>query len=65
MKSELQKYLDTYESPFTSSKVVTDIRDATVFYKAREDHQEYLSKNPWGYCNHAYRKLDWSKVATV
>jgi peptide-methionine (S)-S-oxide reductase len=33
-------------------KVRTDVREATVFYAATEEHQEYLMKNPWGYCNH-------------
>ena len=35
-------------------KVLTDIRKATTFYPATPDHQEYLKKNPWGYCNHKY-----------
>ena len=63
VKARLQKYLDgTLFSPFSGKTVTTDVRDATTFYKAQEDHQEYLDKNPWGYCNHAYRKIDWTNI---
>ena len=30
--------------------VTTEIRDAPEFYFAEEYHQQYLSKNPGGYC---------------
>lgn len=30
--------------------VTTEIRDAPEFYYAEEYHQQYLAKNPWGYC---------------
>jgi peptide-methionine (S)-S-oxide reductase len=30
--------------------IVSEIRDATAFYYAEEYHQQYLAKNPWGYC---------------
>ena len=32
------------------SKITTEIRPAPVFYFAEEDHQQYLAKNPYGYC---------------
>jgi peptide-methionine (S)-S-oxide reductase len=28
----------------------TEIRDAPEFYYAEDYHQQYLAKNPWGYC---------------
>lgn len=31
--------------------VTTEIMAAPVFYYAEEDHQQYLAKNPYGYCN--------------
>ncbi|MET0154119.1 MAG: peptide-methionine (S)-S-oxide reductase MsrA [Candidatus Binatia bacterium] len=31
-------------------RVTTEIREAPDFYYAEESHQQYLAKNPWGYC---------------
>jgi len=33
------------------SEITTEILDAPTFYYAEEYHQQYLSKNPEGYCN--------------
>ncbi len=30
--------------------ITTEIRDAPAFYYAEDDHQQYLAKNPDGYC---------------
>ena len=30
--------------------ITTEIRDAPEFYYAEAYHQQYLAKNPWGYC---------------
>jgi len=30
--------------------ITTEIRDAPPFYFAEDYHQQYLAKNPWGYC---------------
>jgi len=30
--------------------ITTEIADAPPFYFAEEYHQQYLAKNPWGYC---------------
>lgn len=32
------------------AEISTEIRDAPCFYYAEEDHQQYLAKNPSGYC---------------
>ena len=32
--------------------VTTEIREAPPFYYAEEYHQQYLAKNPFGYCGH-------------
>jgi peptide methionine sulfoxide reductase msrA/msrB len=35
-------------------KIVTEIKPLVKFYNAEESHQDYLAKNPFGYCpNHA------------
>jgi peptide-methionine (S)-S-oxide reductase len=31
-------------------QITTEIRDSPEFYYAEELHQQYLAKNPWGYC---------------
>src|ERR687894_53368 len=33
-------------------KITTEIAEAGPFYFAEEYHQQYLHKNPGGYCNH-------------
>ncbi|MFQ5382417.1 MAG: peptide-methionine (S)-S-oxide reductase, partial [Dehalococcoidia bacterium] len=32
--------------------ITTEIRPAGKFYYAEPYHQQYLARNPWGYCNH-------------
>ena len=32
------------------SEITTEIIEAPVFYYAEDYHQQYLSKNPGGYC---------------
>jgi peptide-methionine (S)-S-oxide reductase len=32
------------------SAITTEIRDAPELYFAEDYHQQYLAKNPWGYC---------------
>lgn len=44
---------------YMESKISTAVRDASVFYPAMEEHQRYLEKQPWGYCNHGYRFKGW------
>jgi len=46
-KGVYQKALDTAGK---SSKITTEILDAPHFYYAEEYHQQYLAKNPSGYC---------------
>ena len=41
---------------------VLDIRTATVFYPAHKEHQDYLTVNPDGYCNHRIRFPEWPKL---
>jgi peptide-methionine (S)-S-oxide reductase len=44
-----------YQDRLTSSgygRITTEIADAPPFYYAEEYHQQYLAKNPEGYCGH-------------
>jgi len=61
VKNELQGYIDTkkVKTNYLKSKIETLITDYTTFYVAEKGHQEYLDKNPSGYCNHRYRFKIW------
>jgi len=61
VKNELNELLKKKNLGYQGNTAVTEIHKATTFYPAQDDHQEYLEKNPWGYCNHGYRFKDWPK----
>lgn len=62
VKNELQELIAKNKiSQYSQKTVSTDIRYATIFYPAHEEHQEYLMKNPGGYCNHRIRFKEWPK----
>lgn len=45
---------DAYEASLRGAgrgKITTEIAAAPEFYFAEQDHQQYLAKNPYGYCN--------------
>ena len=44
---------DAYQAVLTSGgygEITTEIREAPTFYYAEDYHQQYLAKNPRGYC---------------
>jgi peptide-methionine (S)-S-oxide reductase len=44
---------DAYQRVLTKAghrAITTEILDAPAFYYAEDYHQQYLAKNPWGYC---------------
>ncbi len=44
---------DAYQKELTRAgfgRITTEIRDAPTFYYAEDYHQQYLAKNPYGYC---------------
>jgi len=57
VKSELQALISAgkISGAYQNKQVETAVLDATVFYPAEDNHQEYLDQNPNGYCNHGYR----------
>jgi len=40
--------------------VTTEIAEADPFYYAEDYHQQYLAKNPMGYCNHGFCQVAYS-----
>ena len=63
VKAEIQSLIDSRSiTSYAGNTVTTAIHKATKFYPAEAEHQEYLMKNPGGYCNHAYRfQWNWDK----
>ena len=44
---------DAYQKRLTAAghdQITTEIRPASEFYYAEDHHQQYLAKNPGGYC---------------
>lgn len=62
VKQELQRAVDAGKVKYESSKISTAIGQMTKFYPAHEEHQEYLMKNPNGYCNHRFRFREWPQL---
>uniref|UniRef100_A0A7S1D181 peptide-methionine (S)-S-oxide reductase n=1 Tax=Cyclophora tenuis TaxID=216820 RepID=A0A7S1D181_CYCTE len=62
VKAELQNAVDSGKVVYSEKKVVTQIGPANEFYPAHKEHQEYLFKNPLGYCNHRYRFREWPQL---
>ena len=61
--NELQIALDRkLVSCYNNSKITTQITPLTPFTKATSQHQQYLEKNPNGYCNHRIRLPKWVDV---
>ena len=53
VKTDLQTVLDSGKIK-SGTQVTSGVVDYTIFYPAKEEHQEYLFKNHNGYCNHRY-----------
>ncbi|MEM8925446.1 MAG: peptide-methionine (S)-S-oxide reductase MsrA [Actinomycetota bacterium] len=48
---------DAYQAKLTEAgfgEITTEIAPAGHFYYAEDYHQQYLAKNPGGYCNHGF-----------
>ena len=54
---------EQYQEKLTASgygEVQTEIAPAGEFYYAEEYHQQYLAKNPRGYCNHGFCQVAYN-----
>lgn len=39
-----------YQAALGAREITTELAEASTFYYAEDDHQQYLAKNPGGYC---------------
>lgn len=46
-------------------EITTEIRSAPIFYYAEDEHQQYLAKNPMGYCGLGGLGIGFEKSATL
>jgi peptide-methionine (S)-S-oxide reductase len=54
---------DTYQARLTQAgfgAITTEIAPVGPFYYAEEYHQQYLAKNPRGYCNHGFCQVSYA-----
>jgi peptide-methionine (S)-S-oxide reductase len=45
--------------------ITTEIDEAGTFYYAEDYHQQYLAKNPYGYCNHGFCQVAYETQAVT
>ncbi|MEE8331812.1 MAG: peptide-methionine (S)-S-oxide reductase MsrA [Acidimicrobiia bacterium] len=53
---------DAYQAKLTDGgfgTITTVIEEAGTFYYAEDYHQQYLAKNPGGYCNHGFCQVSY------
>ncbi len=54
---------DAYDHDLRTARyqgVTTEISEAGPFFYAEEYHQQYLAKNPGGYCNHGFCQIAYT-----
>ena len=59
---------DQYQAALSKrryGKITTEIVDAGTFYYAEEYHQQYLVRNPSGYCNHGFCQVSYEPAAAA
>jgi peptide-methionine (S)-S-oxide reductase len=59
---QAKRSLDVYQEKLRAGgfgQVTTEIEPAPEVYYAEDYHQQYLSKNPGGYCNHGFCQVSY------
>ena len=54
---------DKYQASLSQAgfgEITTEIAEAGAFYYAEDYHQQYLAKNPRGYCNHGFCQVAYA-----
>ena len=61
-KAAAEASLESYQTSLGRmgfDDITTEILDAPEFYYAEEYHQQYLHRNPMGYCNHGFCQVSY------
>ena len=59
---------DAYQAKLDEAgfgQITTEIAPAGPYYYAEDYHQQYLAKNPFGYCNHGFCQVAYDVTATA
>jgi len=62
-QAEAERSRATYQQALKEKgfgEITTEIRPAGEFFYAEDYHQQYLSKNPNGYCNHGFCQVEYA-----
>jgi peptide-methionine (S)-S-oxide reductase len=62
-RAEAERSRDGYQAGLTEAgfgTITTEIEGLPAFYYAEDDHQQYLAKNPNGYCNHGFCQIGYA-----
>ena len=62
-RSQAEASRDRYQEQLRAGgfgDITTEIADAGAFYYAEDYHQQYLAKNPGGYCNHGFCQVAYA-----
>jgi peptide-methionine (S)-S-oxide reductase len=51
-RASLRRYQDALARAGRNAEITTEVLPAPTFYYAEDYHQQYLAKNPGGYCGH-------------
>ncbi len=62
-REAVEASLSRYQALLTNGgfgAITTEVAPAAQFYYAEEYHQQYLAKNPGGYCNHGFCQVGYA-----
>ena len=62
-RAAAEKSIAAYQAKLTEKgygEISTELADAGEFYYAEDYHQQYLEKNPGGYCNHGFCQVSYA-----
>ena len=60
--------MQAYQEKLTANgfgEITTEIAPAGAYYYAEDYHQQYLAKNPGGYCNHGFCQVPYEVSAAT